>query len=67
MITKNDVERFIKPGSKIQVRILYHGQEQIAVYTIKEIIDYDNKILKFKDKNDRVKIIRLEWIVNILT
>jgi len=65
MITKNDVERFIRPGSKIQARIIYQSQEQIAVYTIKEIIYYNDKIFKFKDKNDRVRTLRLEQIINI--
>jgi len=65
MITKNDVERFIKPGSKIQARVTYQGREQIAVYTIKEVIYYNDKIFKFKDKNDRERTLRLEQIINI--
>jgi hypothetical protein len=35
------------------------------VYTIKEIIYYNDKIFKFKDKNDRVRTLRLEQIINI--
>ena len=65
MITKNDALKFIKPGVKILTRITYKKQEETNVYTIAKVIDIGDNIVVFLDKNDRVRTLRLEQIINI--
>ena len=66
MITKNDVENLLKPGMKIKTKIFYQNQEEIAIYTIKEIIEIGDGVLKFKDKNNRVRMVSFDQIIAIL-
>jgi len=66
MITDNNVKNLLKSGMKIKVKIFYQNQEEINYYTIKEIIETGDGIFKFKDKNNRVRMIGFDQIIAIL-
>lgn len=66
MITDNDVKNLLKPGMKIKAKIFYQNQEEINYYTIKEIIETGDGVFKFKDKNNRVRMIGFDQIIAIL-
>jgi hypothetical protein len=66
MITDNNVKNLIKPGVKIKTKIFYHNREEVNYYTIKEIITMGDGVLKFKDKNNRVRMIGFDQIIAVL-
>ena len=66
MITDNNIKNLLKPGMKIKAKIFYQNQEEINYYTIKEIIETGDGVLKFKDKNNRVRMIGFDQIIAVL-
>jgi len=66
MITDNNVKNLLKPGMKIKAKIFYQNREEINYYTIKEIIETGDGVLKFKDKNNRVRMIGFDQIIAVL-